>query len=34
MLGSMIVNPGKFFLNLAGQLTAPLFSRGANIARL
>lgn len=34
MLGSMIVNPGKFFVNLAGQLTAPLFSRGANIARL
>lgn len=33
-LGSMIMNPGKFFLNLAGQLTAPLFSRGANIARL
>lgn len=33
-LGSMIVNPGKFFLNLAGSLTAPLFSRGANIARL
>ncbi len=33
-LGSMIVNPGEFFLNLAGSLTAPLFSRGANIARL
>lgn len=33
-LGSMIVNPGKFFVNLAGSLTAPLFSRGANIARL
>lgn len=33
-LGSAIVNPGEFFLNLAGSLTAPLFSRGANIARL
>ncbi len=34
LLGSMIVNPGEFFLNLAGSLTAPLFSRGANISRL
>ena len=34
LLGSAIVNPGKFFINLAGSLTAPLFSRGANIARL
>lgn len=34
MLGSMIMNPGKFFINLAGSLTAPLFSRGANISRL
>lgn len=34
LLGSMVMNPGKFFINLAGQLTAPLFSRGANIARL
>lgn len=33
-LGQMIVNPGKWFVNLAGQLTAPLFSRGQNIARL
>ncbi len=33
-LGQMIVNPGVWFANLAGQLTAPLFSRGANIARL
>ncbi len=33
-LGSAIFNPGKWFLNLAGQLTAPLFSRGQNIARL
>lgn len=34
MLGSMVQNPGKFFLQLAGQLTAPLFSRGQNIANL
>lgn len=34
LLGSMIVNPGDWFIQLAGQLTAPLFSRGANIARL
>lgn len=34
LLGSMITNPGKFFINLAGQLTAPLFSRGVNIAQL
>ncbi|MDE6322532.1 MAG: TolC family protein [Paramuribaculum sp.] len=34
MLGSAIINPGKFFINLAGSLTAPLFSRGQNIARL
>lgn len=33
-LGQMIVNPGVWFANIAGQLTAPLFSRGANIARL
>ncbi len=33
-LGSMIFNPGKWFLNLAGSLTAPLFARGQNIARL
>ena len=33
-LGSIIMNPGEFFLNLAGSLTAPIFSRGANIARL
>ena len=30
----MVMNPGKFFINLAGSLTAPLFSRGANISRL
>ena len=34
MLGSMIVNPGKWFIQLAGSLTAPLFSRGQNIAQL
>ena len=33
-LGGMIFNPGKWFLNLAGSLTAPLFARGQNIARL
>lgn len=34
LLGSMIVNPGDWFVQLAGSLTAPLFSRGANISRL
>ena len=34
LLGSMIVNPGKWFIQLAGQLSAPLFSRGQNIAQL
>lgn len=34
LLGSMVMNPGKFFINLAGSLTIPLFSRGTNIARL
>ncbi|MDE5773944.1 MAG: TolC family protein [Muribaculaceae bacterium] len=29
-----IVNPGKWFIQLAGQLTAPIFSRGQNIATL
>lgn len=33
-VGSAIMNPGNFFLSLAGSLTAPLFSRGANITRL
>lgn len=33
-LGTMIKNPGEWFLNLAGTLTAPLFSRGQNIANL
>lgn len=34
MLGSFIKNPGDWFIQLAGSLTAPLFSRGQNIARL
>jgi outer membrane protein TolC len=34
LLGSMVTNPGNFFINLAGSLTIPLFSRGQNIARL
>lgn len=33
-MGSAIVNPGDWFVQLAGSLTAPIFSRGANIARL
>lgn len=34
LLGSMIVNPGDWFVQLAGSLVAPLFSRGRNIAQL
>jgi len=34
MLGSIITNPGKWFIQLAGQLTAPIFMRGQNIATL
>jgi len=34
LLGSFIKNPGDWFVQLAGSLTAPLFSRGQNIARL
>ncbi len=34
LLGSIISNPGKWFIQLAGSLTAPLFSRGQNIATL
>ncbi len=34
LLGSFITNPGKWFIQLAGQLAAPLFSRGQNIATL
>lgn len=33
-LGSAIVNPGDWFVQLAGSLTAPIFSRGKNIATL
>lgn len=34
LLGSIVSNPGKWFIQLAGSLTAPLFSRGQNIATL
>lgn len=34
MLGSFVTNPGKWFIQLAGSLAAPLFSRGQNIANL
>ena len=34
LLGSIITNPGKWFIQLAGQLSAPIFSRGRNIANL
>lgn len=34
LLGSVVKNPGEWFYNLAGSLTAPLFARGQNIARL
>lgn len=34
LIGSTIVDPAQWFLSLAGQLTAPLFSRGQNIATL
>ena len=34
LLGSFIKNPGDWFVQLAGSLAAPLFSRGQNIARL
>ncbi|MBS7351764.1 MAG: TolC family protein [Candidatus Limisoma sp.] len=33
-VGGMISNPGSWFYQLAGQLAAPLFSRGQNIATL
>lgn len=32
--GSVIINPGDWFVQLAGSLTAPIFSRGKNIANL
>lgn len=34
LLGSIIKNPAQWFTQLAGSLTAPLFARGQNIARL
>ncbi|MCM1520862.1 MAG: TolC family protein [Lachnoclostridium sp.] len=34
LLGSVIVNPGDWFVQLAGSLTVPVFMRGQNIARL
>ena len=34
LLGSMIKNPGEWFIQLAGHLTAPIYSRGQNIATL
>ena len=34
LLGSFIKNPGDFFVQLAGSLVAPIFSRGQNIATL
>ncbi|MDE6017604.1 MAG: TolC family protein [Muribaculaceae bacterium] len=34
LLGSIITNPGKWFIQLAGSLSAPLFARGQNIANL
>lgn len=32
LLGSIIRNPGEWFIQLAGSLAAPIFSRGQNIA--
>ena len=34
LLGSIIMNPGEWFIQLAGSLAAPIFSRGQNIATL
>lgn len=34
LIGSIIKNPAEWFTQLAGSLTAPLFARGQNIARL
>lgn len=34
LLGSIIKNPGDWFIQLAGSITAPIFSRGVNIATL
>ena len=32
--GAMVVNPGKLILSAVGSLTAPIFNKGANTARL
>ncbi|MCH5230948.1 MAG: TolC family protein [Muribaculaceae bacterium] len=34
LLGSIIKNPGDWFIQLAGSIVAPIFMRGANIAAL
>lgn len=34
LLGSIVMNPGKWFVQLAGSLAIPVFSRGQNIATL
>lgn len=34
LLGGAVLDPAKWFASLAGQLTAPIFSRGKNIAGL
>lgn len=34
LLGAIIKNPGEWFVQLAGSLAAPIFSRGQNIATL
>lgn len=34
LLGSIIKNPGEWFIQLAGSIVAPIFSRGQNIATL
>lgn len=34
LVGGLIMNPGKWFIQLAASITAPIFSRGANIAQL
>ena len=34
LIGSSVIDPAKWFVSLAGQLVAPLFSRGQNIATL
>lgn len=33
-MGTIVKNPGEFISSLVGSITAPLFSRGQNIARL